>query len=232
MKKPKFSIIIPVYNEEGINSLIKELNDLELIKKAEIIVVDGNKNTTIKKIKFKGIIKIISEKGRAKQMNLGAKNAKGDILIFLHADTKLQKDALTKIEKALEDQSYVAGAFSLRLDSKNLFLKLVSFITSIRSKIVRIPYGDQAIFIRKNYFKKINGFRDIPILEDVELMRSIRKNCNCIKILDEEVISSARRWNEKGIIKTTYTNRKIMFLYMLGFTPEKLVEIYKKRKNN
>ncbi len=226
----KFSIIIPVYNEENINKILSKLKKLDSIEKAEIIVVDGNKGSTIKKIKDKSIKKFISEKGRAKQMNYGAKKTKGEILIFLHADTILPKKALIEIEDVFNNKNYVAGAFNLKLDSKNLFLNVVSFATSIRAKLVRIPYGDQAIFIRKSYFNKIGGYKELPFLEDVDLMKRIRKSCDCIKIIEDSVITSARRWEENGMFKTTYTNRKIMFFYMLGFSPEKLAEIYRKKK--
>ena len=149
-----FSIIIPVLNEQTqINSVLTHLRKINSRNLAEIIVVDGDSDgQTINAINDDSIIKLISKKGRAVQMNAGAEIARGQIIIFLHADTRLPESALEKIDDCLQNQKYVGGAFSLHIDSDSPWLKYISASTSNRSQKSRIPYGDQAIFIRKSCF--------------------------------------------------------------------------------
>lgn len=159
-------------------------------------------------------------------MNAGAKAARGDILIFLHADTKLPYGALKKISRALEEQDYVGGAFDLRIDSDTLFLRYISAGASLRSRWSRIPYGDQAIFLRKKYFDQIGGFKDIPLMEDVGLMRRIKRDGGKIIILPDKVTTSARRWQRDGALYTTVRNRVLVALFRLGVNPSRLAKYY------
>jgi rSAM/selenodomain-associated transferase 2 len=161
-------------------------------------------------------------------MNAGAAIAKGEVLIFLHADTLLPPKALNKIGRVLENEKYVGGAFSLGIDSDRLLLKYVAAHASMRSRINRIPYGDQAIFIRKSYFDKIGKFKEIPLMEDVDLMRRIKKRDDKIYIFRDQVMTSPRRWEKEGLIYTTIRNRILMSLYFLGVGPEKLVKYYRR----
>jgi glycosyltransferase involved in cell wall biosynthesis len=149
-----FSIIIPVLHEaDRINSLIEHIHSQGFEGGYEIIVVDGDpQGGTIKVIRDKQVIPIVAEKSRARQMNAGAAIARGEILIFLHADTRLSPGALKKISQVLENEKYVGGAFDLRIDSEKLLLKYIAARARLRSRLNRIPYGDQAIYVRKNYF--------------------------------------------------------------------------------
>ena len=228
LNKYRFSIIIPVLQEEEkINSLIEHLHTLEGGENSEIIVVDGSPaKETINVISDKKVISIASEKGRAKQMNAGASIAQGEILIFLHADTKLPEDAFKKIRGVLEEGKYVGGAFYLAIDSGKLILKFIAYTTSLRSWLTRIPYGDQSIFVKKDYFNKIGGYKDIPLMEDVELMQRIRKRRDKICIIRDKVKTSARRWEEKGIIYTNLMTNLIRILYFFGVSPHKLANFY------
>lgn len=223
------SIIVPVLNEQGqINSLIEHINGQDYDGDFEIIIVDGDPQCgTIKAIRDNSVICITSSKGRARQMNAGAAIARGAVLIFLHADTKLPEGALQKISQVLGNPKYIGGAFDLGIDSDRLILKYIAVRASFRSRLNRIPYGDQAIFIRKNYFDKIGGFRDIPLMEDVDLMRRIKKDGKKIHILRDKVITSARRWENEGAVYTTLRNQIIVFLYYLGVSPHKLAKLYK-----
>ena len=225
----KFSIIIPVLHEAPrINYLIKHLRELEGNNQLEIIVVDGSEERdTIKAIKDNDVISLVSERGRGKQLNKGAEIANGKILIFLHADTKLPLNALKEIEKLIEKRNYVAGAFKLCIDSEKIIFKIISKLISIRSLITRIPYGDQAIFIRKNYFQQIGGFKDIVLMEDLELMKRIKKRGDRICIIPECVCTSARRWEKEGVLCCTFRNWMIRFLYYFGISPDKLIKFYK-----
>lgn len=227
------SIVIPVrYEAERINSLIKHIRSQRSDGVYEIIVVDGDSHgTTIKTIQDKNVICITSREGRACQMNAGAAAALGKVLIFLHADTRLPPGALVKIKKVLENDKYVGGAFDLAIDSNRLFLKYIAVRASMRSRLNRIPYGDQGIFIRKSYFDKIGRFKEIPLMEDIDLMRRIKKRGDKIFIFRDRVTSSPRRWEKEGILYTTIRNQILIGLYYLGVRPEKLAEYYRRHSD-
>ena len=224
----RFSIIIPVLNEaEQINPLISHIRNQCSQYPYEVIVVDGDSHgSTVNTVQDKAVIVITSEKGRGRQMNVGAGAARGEILIFLHADTRLPMTALEKISQVLEDEKYVAGAFDLLIDSDRLFLKYISARASFRSRLSRIPYGDQAIFIRRDYFEQIGRFREIPLMEDVDLMRRIKKDGKKIYILPEKVTTSARRWEIDGMLYTTFRNQILLSLFYLGVSPSILARYY------
>ena len=196
------------------------------LKNHEIIVVDGNNNTTINLIKNEQIIKAKSTKGRANQMNKGAGLASNEILLFLHADTILPSNAYTIIKNILQDENIQAGAFDLSFNSNKLILNIIAKVASWRSRITKTPYGDQAIFIKKNIFEKIKGYENISLMEDVNLMQKLKKEKVNIKISKEKVITSARKWEKKGIIYTTLRNWILISLYYLGVNPNKLAKFY------
>jgi len=221
----KISIIIPVYKEKRINLYLQALLENNSLKKNEIIVVDGHNDSTIKDIHFENIIKITSEKGRAKQMNKAAQLASGSVLLFLHADTILPKNALNLIRQSL-NKDIVAGAFDLSFDSSKKALKLISKIASIRSRLTSLPYGDQAIFIKKDIFEKIGFYEEIPLMEDVNLMQKLKKKKYKIKILKERVRTSSRKWENKGLFYTTLRNWLLISLYFIGVKPKNLVKYY------
>jgi rSAM/selenodomain-associated transferase 2 len=225
----EFSIIVPAFHEgENIHDLTECLNRLDSDITSEIIVVDGaQEKDTLGAIHNDNVIKISSEKGRAKQMNAGASAARGEILIFLHADTELPIHALKKIHSLLEQKEYVGGAFDLGIKSDKFIFKVIGKLSSWRSRLNRIPFGDQAIFIRREYFDKIGGYKEIPIMEDAELMRRIKKSRNKIWIFYERVMTSPRRWEKEGVICCTLRNWTLQALYLLGISPHKLVMYYK-----
>jgi rSAM/selenodomain-associated transferase 2 len=174
-----------------------------------------------------GVTTAITEKGRGKQMNLGAALAGGEILIFLHADTLLPPDALELIEAAMEDSSCIAGAFDLAIDSERPAFRLIEKASSLRSRMTRIPYGDQTIFMRRGDFSDLGGFKNIPIMEDVEFMRRIKKRKGKICIIGKAVRTSPRRWEKEGVLYTTLRNWLILSLYLFGVRPEKLIRFYR-----
>jgi len=227
----KFTIIIPVLNEAGIiNTLIEHLHSLHLVDECEIIVVDGDPaQGTINKVHYKDINLLVSEPGRGRQMNAGASDALGEILIFLHADTSLPVDALNRIWHTLGNGHYVAGAFDLGIKSKKLIFKTIAQAASLRSRFTRMPYGDQVIFIRKDYFQTIGGYRTIPLMEDVDLFKRIKKRKDTICILPDRALTSPRRWENEGIISCTLRNWMLIILYQLGVSPEKLAHFYRNK---
>jgi uncharacterized protein len=224
----KFSVIIPVLHEsENINKLIKRLRGMEGSEDCEVIVVDGSPDAdTLAVIEDGGLLGILSGKGRARQMNAGAAAAMGEVLIFLHADTVLPDGALSKVTEVMKSGRYVGGAFGLLIDSRQPFIKFISWSAGLRSRFTRIPYGDQAIFIGRDYFHSIGGYKDIPLMEDVELMGRIRKLGGKIRILDEPAITSARKYHEDGPVYSAFRNHALRILYSLGVPPDKLVKLY------
>ena len=229
MNSIEFSIIVPAFHEGGnINDLIECLNRLDSDKNIEVIIVDGaQEKDTLEAIHSSHVIKISSEKGRAKQMNTGASIARGEILIFLHADTELPIHALEKIHSILERKEYVGGAFDLGIKSSKFIFRVIEKLASWRSRLNRIPFGDQAIFMRREYFDRIGGYKEIPLMEDMELMGRIKKSGNKIWIFYDRVMTSPRRWEKEGVIYCTLRNWTLQALYLLGISPHKLAIFYK-----
>lgn len=227
-KVPPISIIIPVLKEAAeINGLIDHLNSLKTGEKPEIIIVDGSEDgDTLKAVARGGPLLLSSPQGRARQMNAGAASARGDILLFLHADTRLPTTALERIGETMKDGRFAGGAFNLRIRSDRLTLKLISRLTSARSRITRVPYGDQAIFMRAAVFHEIGGYREIPLMEDVDLMHRVRKAGLGIHIIAEPAVTSSRRWEKEGVLACTLRNRILSISYRLGASPETLSRFY------
>ena len=230
----KYSIIVPVLHESvSINRLLRHLETFGEREDCEIIVVDGDpSNGTIDVITDTRIISITSVSGRGMQLNAGAASAQGDIFIFLHADSRLPANAFQLIHNVVQKRDYVGGAFDLRIKSKHRFLRIISRLTSIRARMTRIPYGDQAIFIRKEYFYEIGGFKNIKIMEDVELMKRIRKKGDKICILKEYVLTSSRKWEKEGLLWCTIKNRIISLLYIFGVHTDTLERMYYGRSSS
>ncbi len=228
-KRTAISVIVPVYREhEGINPLIKNLAEIFPLEKHEIIVVDGSpEQETVTALDYPGVTAMSSDKGRGRQMNVGAARSTGEILLFLHADTILPENASELITDAMRDQNIVAGSFSLGIDSEKWSLKLIELLGNVRSWWTRVPYGDQAIFISRDFFSEIGGFRDIPIMEDLELMARIKKSGYGIMILPQKAMSSPRRWLREGAARCTLRNWLIRILYHMGVSVDKLAGFYK-----
>ena len=226
--KNQISIIIPVFNESRIiNSTIEHLYTLDSSDTVEIIVVDGSPHgETINTVTNADVKKVLGEKSRGPQMNQGAALANGDVVLFLHADTLLSHDALDQIFTATKQHDIVGGAFDLGIQSEKNIFRLIAKVASIRSRLTRIPYGDQAIFLKKQFFDHIGGFKDIPIMEDVELMQRVKKTGKKIKFISRRVQTDSRRWEKEGIVYCTLRNWSIRTLYLLGVPPEKLKKFY------
>ncbi len=224
----KLSIVVPVLHEtEAINPFIEHIRKVGKGEDYEIIIVDGSyERNTIDAIKDRDVIKKTSPNGRARQMNAGAAVASGEVLIFLHADTKLPLNAFKKIREVLENSRYVGGAFALELDTQRRSLRFIAWTARIRVRFTEIPYGDQAIFLRKDYFSAIGYYKDIPLMEDMELMERIKRLGGKICIIKDPVRSSPRKWLQEGIFYTTLRNHIIRILYSLGVSPNRLVKLY------
>jgi rSAM/selenodomain-associated transferase 2 len=224
----KISIIIPVLNEA--ENIRQAIACTQLSTNIEVIVVDGGSQDDTHKIASDLKVTIISSlPGRAVQMNKGATLAKGDILLFLHADTRLPTGFDVMIRTALQPTGTVAGAFALGIDAEVASLRLVEWGVKMRSHFWQMPYGDQAIFLTKETFHKIGNFPELPFMEDFEIMRRL-KRIGRITIIPVPVITSPRRWLQKGICKTTLINQIIIIAYLLGVPPQRLIRWYRQKK--
>lgn len=229
--KTDISIIIPVLNEQAsINQSIKNLYHQNFSGTWEVIVVDGSREgSTIDCIQDQKVIKITSAPGRGPQMNSGARIASGETLLFLHCDTILPENALVSVQKAMQNESVKAGAFDLSIDGKGFAYRIIEKTASLRSRITKIPYGDQSIFIRRSYFFDIGQYGGIPIMEDVDLMIRIKNAKGRIQFLNIRASTSSRRWRQEGIVCCTLRNWMLSTLFFLGMKPEKLAKFYKSK---
>lgn len=210
----RISVIIPVLNEaENIAATIAST------KNVEVIVVDGgSQDSTVQIAKELGVKALVSNTAnRAQQMNAGAQIATGEILLFLHADTRLPVEFDTMIYRAIAS-NVVAGAFALRIDSALWRLRLVEMGINMRSRIFALPYGDQAIFLNAQLFHELGGFANLPIMEDFELICRLRRKGR-IAIISTPVITSKRRWQKLGIIQTIFINQVAIIAYLISISP-------------
>jgi rSAM/selenodomain-associated transferase 2 len=232
--KTDISVIIPVFHEAAIiNTTIQRILKTDFPGNLEIIVVDGaREGETCRALKAANVKKLFSEKGRGRQMNRGALGADGEVLLFLHADTRIGGGGLSAIHSAVQQDHCAAGAFDLRIDAKGPAYRLIEGVASLRTRTTRVPYGDQAIFVRRDVFERVGGYPEIPLMEDVELMRRIKKTGGAIRILNEKATTSARRWQQEGLLYTTLRNWTLVTLYLFGVSAERLARYYKDERPN
>lgn len=225
-KTSNISIIIPALNEAGsIGNVLAELREIPGI---ELFVVDGGSNdNTVELAKSLGVRVLSAPAGKANQMNAGAQAAQGDILLFLHSDTKLVPGFESQVRKALARPGVSAGAFALSIDARGFDLRMIEWLVNLRSRVMQMPYGDQGIFVTADMFFAVGGFPSQPIMEDFELVRKLKKRGR-IAILPLRASTSARRWRKLGVLRTTYINQAIIIRYLLGANPEKLADWYRR----
>ncbi|MEX2489253.1 MAG: TIGR04283 family arsenosugar biosynthesis glycosyltransferase [Pseudomonadales bacterium] len=229
MRTPFISIVIPVVNEAAhIESTLVELssnsgNDPEF----ETIVVDGGSDDDTLAIAKRKADKVIdSPRGRAAQMNAGAETASGDILLFLHADTRLPDNFSELLASEFWSTDHAWGRFDTRLDSTRPILRLVGCMMNVRSRLTGICTGDQAIFVRRSVFEQLGGFAQIPLMEDIEISKRL-KTISSPFCVSSPVITSSRRWEQYGVAKTIMLMWWLRLRYFLGDTPESLVKQYR-----
>ncbi|MGC9503239.1 TIGR04283 family arsenosugar biosynthesis glycosyltransferase [Baaleninema sp.] len=223
----RISVVIPALNEA--TTLPETLKRVLAGRNVEVLVVDGGSSDDTGAIaRALGARVLDSPPGRARQMNVGAQAATGEILLFLHADTLLPQAFDVLVRQVLSEPDVVAGAFELQIESSLPGIGTVERGANWRSRLAQLPYGDQGLFLRRDRFDKLGGFPDLPIMEDFEFVRRLRRQGK-IAIPPIPVLTSGRRWQRLGILRTTLLNQAIVAAYLLGVSPETLRRWYRKR---
>jgi rSAM/selenodomain-associated transferase 2 len=218
------SVVIPVLNEE--KNIAAAVAALRLLKPHELIVVDGGSSDRTREVcESLGETVISAPPGRGHQMNQGAACATGDVLLFLHADTRLPDSAFDDVRTAMADCECVGGRFDVRLDGDYWILRVIGAMISLRSRITGVSTGDQAIFVRRDVFERIGGYPEIPSMEDIALSRAL-KRVGKIARLRSQVITSARRWETEGVWRTVFKMWALKLLYLSGISPIRLKRYY------
>lgn len=228
---PSFSVIVPVLGEEDlVNRVVDHIRTVGYGRRVEILVADGHpQRTTLAALDRPGVLAVPAPRGRARQMNAAARKASGDVLVFLHADSTLPAGAFEAMEAVLADGVRVAGAFDLGIRSSRFSLRLIAWVATLRSRLTRTPYGDQAVFITRPAFQALGGYADLPVLEDVDLMRRLRRAGMRIGFAKGRAVTSPRRWEAEGVWRRTFINWAIIILYILGVPPERLAPLHRTR---
>ena len=218
------SVIIPVLDEE--KTIAATLGALSAHQPHEIIVVDGGSRDRSREISQQlGAQIFTSEPGRGRQMNFGARCATGDVLLFLHADTRLPDSAFKDIVDALSDARCLGGRFDVELEGSHWLLKFIGALINYRSRATKVGTGDQAIFVRRAVFAQLGGYPDIPLMEDIALCRAL-KRLGRVACLRSRVVTSARRWERDGVWRTILRMWTLKLLYLAGVSPARLKQFY------
>jgi len=218
------SIIIPTLNEESEVSRWRELTPWV----GEVMIVDGGStDQTVSLARSQGLRVEVCRAGRGAQMNYGARLASGRVLLFLHADTRMPPGFAGLILQCLNGPATLAGAFSLAIDKAGPGLKFIEHCANLRARLFQLPYGDQAIFLRRDDFLQLGEFPETPIMEDFLFIRKAGKQGR-ITILPEAVLTSARRWRRLGIIRATLINQLVILGFYAGVPLHKLSALYRR----
>ncbi len=218
------SVVIPVLDEAAaIAGTLEGLRAQE--GRYEAIVVDGGSDDETVAIAGRYARVIDSPKGRARQMNAGAMEASGDVLLFLHADTQLPPGAMAAIEDALADPRVVGGRFKVRLNHPGWAYRVVGHSINLRDRLIGGFTGDQAIFVRAGVFRDLGGYGDMPLMEDLDFGRRMRR-AGKVARLPLTVVTSARRWQKNGVVRTILLMWLLRSLYLMGIAPSRLKRLY------
>ncbi len=219
------SVIIPTLNEEeNIQSLLKYLKQLD--NRLQLIVVDANSedNTVAATQKLSQVVR--SSRGRGVQMNKGANIAKGDILWFLHADCRPHPDSIQAMKRAFADENIVGGGFEYNLNHPGFRFRLVEFLSNRKNRMLQWLFGDMGIFIRREIFEQMGGYQEIPLMEDMDFSKRLKKHGK-IAILPQRMNTSARRWIEEGYIFNSIRSWALQSAWTLGVSPYTLKKWYR-----
>lgn len=227
LMRPRLSIVMPVLNEAAqLPTRLARLASLRE-REVEVIVADGGSDDDSVRIAHEaGAQVVLSKRGRARQMNAGARAACGNVLLFLHADTDLPPDADRLILDGLASRDRAWGRFDVEIVDGPGMLVVVAYMMNLRSRLSGIATGDQAIFVRREAFERLGGFPDQPLMEDIELSRRLKRISRPL-CLRERVTTSGRRWVARGTLATIVLMWRLRFAYWRGASPERLAERYR-----
>lgn len=218
------SVIVPMLTEEAIiETALRRLSEME--GDFAVVVVDNGSTDESLRLASKWARTLVGPPGRGPAMNIGAARSDGDILLFLHADTTLPADAFQAVERALTCTGAVGGRFSVVFDGDD---RRSRFVTALYEAANRagLFYGDAAIFVRREVFESLHGFKSLPLMEDFDFCRRLHHAGRTVK-LPQTVVSSARRWQHQGFLKTALIYATIQGLYLLGWRRNSLFRLYK-----
>ncbi|MCC6777266.1 MAG: TIGR04283 family arsenosugar biosynthesis glycosyltransferase [Hyphomicrobiales bacterium] len=222
----KLSIIIPVLDEgEGIAESLDALSDLRSLGNEVIVVDGGSRDATVQRARLRADRVLSAPRGRALQMNAGAAKATGDVLLFLHADTRLPAAAELLVLDGLERSQRVWGRFDIKIQGKSPLLVIVGWLMNLRSRLTGVATGDQAIFVRRDTFKSVGGFPEIPLMEDIALSKRLKRESPPL-CLSQRALTSARRWEKHGVLSTVMLMWRLRLAYFLGADPKHLAQQY------
>lgn len=226
----RISIIVPVLNER--EALQRNLPLLQGVREGghEVIVVDGGSaDDSVTVASTLADYVIHSNAGRAHQMNAGAAVAHGEILLFLHIDTELPAGSMALVQESLRRLTAVWGRFDVRLSGSRRVFRIIEALINLRSRVSGVATGDQAIFVRSARFRQVGGFPDLPLMEDVALSKTLRRIASpiCLRL---RVTTSSRRWEQHGVVRTVLLMWWLRLLYFCGIAPQKLHDMYIRKK--
>jgi len=195
-----------------------------------VILVDGGSDDATAQVAARAPdVRLLDRpRGRARQMNAGAREARGDVFLFLHADTRLPDGALDAVAAALDNPSVIGGRFDVRFDSPRPVFRMIAFFMNVRSRLTGIATGDQAIFVRRGVFEALGGYPDMPLMEDIELCNRLKRQGR-LAALHACVTTSARKWEREGALRTMALMWTLRFLYLVGVPPAQLHRWYYRR---
>ncbi len=219
-------MVIPTLNE--VNTLPELLGDLALLDVSKDVVVadGGSQDGTVNVARSHGIHVVTSEVGRAKQMNNGAIHSSSDWLLFIHADARLPAEARRELCNAVTERKELqAAVWRLGIASTRLVFRCIEFGARVRDRVCGMPYGDQGLLIRRRLFDSIGGFREVPVMEDIAMVRDIRASAD-IHRFQSTIVVSSRRWDRHGPLRSSLRNLMLIFAYRVGVSPHRLTGFY------
>lgn len=221
------AIVVPVLNESDAIPLLTDVLAGLCADGVEVLLVDGGSTDgSVEKARAAGLRVLEAPRGRARQMNAGARATRGEVLLFLHADTVLPVGARHAVLGALANGQRAWGRFDVRIEGRAVMLRVVAWFMNWRSRLTGVATGDQAIFATRRAFEAVGGFPDQPLMEDIELSRRLRRLSRpaCLR---ERVVTSGRRWERHGVWRTIWLMWRLRLAYWLGVTPNELAARYR-----
>jgi rSAM/selenodomain-associated transferase 2 len=223
---PRISVIVPTLNEaDGVAPVLAGLAAFRA-RGHEVIVVDGGSSDGTPNLARGAADRVVSaRRGRASQMNAGAELARGEVLLFLHADTRLPENADTRILQGLAASRRTWGRFDVRIEGESRALPAIALFMNLRSRATGIATGDQAMFVRRDTFERAGGFPPLELMEDVALSRSLKRVSRPLCLADK-VVTSGRRWHRRGVLRTVFLMAWLRLQFFFGAAPARLARLY------